>query len=60
LNDYFSAMWEFLSNNFFALFSALLIFADVVVSMTPTKADDRALGYVRAIFNALTPKRKKN
>ena len=35
------------------LFSAALVFADVIVSATPTKRDDIALGYLRAIFVAL-------
>jgi|TARA_R100000479_G_scaffold70049_1_gene33646 hypothetical protein len=57
----FEPMWDFIQENFFAIFSAALIFADVVVSLTPTKADDRALGYIRAIFGALfgTGKRKQ-
>lgn len=54
-------MWEFLTDNFFVIFSAALVFADVVVSITPTKRDDVALGYIRAIFGALfgTGKRRK-
>lgn len=49
----FGNMWEFIQNNFFMLFSAALVFADVIVSATPTQRDDVALGYIRAIFNAL-------
>lgn len=57
----FRTMWEFLTNNFFVIFSALLVFADVVVSITPTKNDDIVLGYIRAIFRALfgSEKRRK-
>lgn len=40
------------------LFSAALVFADVIVSATPTKRDDVALGYIRAIFTALFGKAK--
>lgn len=56
-------MWDFITDNFFVIFSAALVFADVVVSLTPTTADDRALGYIRAIFGALfgsSKRRKKN
>jgi len=53
-------MWEFITTNFFMLFSAALVFADVIVSATPTKSDDRVVGYIRVIFNALfSPKKQK-
>lgn len=46
-------MWDFVSENFFMLFSAALVFADVVVSLTKTEKDDRVVGYIRVIFTAL-------
>ena len=55
-------MWDFITDNFFMLFSAALVFADVVVSATPSKSDDKVLGYIRVIFTALfgSSKNKKN
>lgn len=35
---------------------AVIVFADTIVSLTPSKKDDEALGYIKAIFNALTKK----
>ena len=53
-------MGEFITENWAVLALGLCAFADIVVSMTPTKKDDRALGYIRAIFNVLTGAKRKN
>tara|TARA_R110000744_G_scaffold155567_1_gene270921 strand:+ start:8057 stop:8224 length:168 start_codon:yes stop_codon:yes gene_type:complete len=53
-------MGEFITQNWSVVLVGLFAFADVVVSLTPTKRDDIALGYLRAIFNALTGRKRKN
>tara|TARA_R110000823_G_scaffold126269_1_gene253329 strand:+ start:547 stop:714 length:168 start_codon:yes stop_codon:yes gene_type:complete len=53
-------MGEFITQNWAALALGLFAFADIIVSATPTKKDDIALGYLRAIFNALTGRKRKN
>jgi hypothetical protein len=45
--------------NWAEIILALLAFVDIVVSLTPTDKDDRALGYIRIIVEALAGKRKK-
>ena len=56
---YICLMGEFITENWAVLALGLFAFADIVVSMTPTKKDDRALGYIRAIFNVLTGAKRK-
>jgi len=46
-------MIEFLSENWSELLLAFLFLADAVVSLTPTKKDDRVLGYIRLLFEAI-------
>ena len=44
---------EFISEHFSALLLALIVLADTIVSLTPTKKDDQVLGYIKAIFNSI-------
>jgi len=52
-------MADFIVENWAALLLALITFGDVIVSLTPTKADDRLLGYFRLLVNAITSDKKK-
>jgi hypothetical protein len=52
-------MSEFFLKNWAAIVLGLFAFADIIVSATPSKKDDRALGYLRAIFGVLTGRRKR-
>lgn len=51
-------MWDFILDNFSAIILAAIIFADAIVSMTPSKEDDKIVGYIRIIYNALAGKNK--
>lgn len=51
-------MADFIFENWAALLLALIAFADVVVSITPTKKDDAVLGYFRLLVNAITADKK--
>jgi hypothetical protein len=46
-------MSEFLSENWAELCLAFLLLADTVVSLTPSTKDDRILGYIRLLFEAV-------
>ena len=52
-------MAEFILSNWAELILGLIAFLDVVVSITPSKTDDRLLGYFRLLFNAITSQKKK-
>lgn len=52
-------MWEFITDNLSSLVLAAIIFADAIVSLTPSKEDDRIVGYIRVIYNALTGSKSK-
>lgn len=45
---------DIIIQNWAELLLALIAFLDVVVSLTPTKKDDRFLGYLRTITLAFT------
>ena len=49
---------EILANNWAEILLALITAADVIVSATPTKKDDRALGYLRIIVQTIAGKKK--
>lgn len=50
---------DFLTNNWSVILLALIGAADVIVSLTPSKKDDRYVGYLRAIVTTLSNKQKK-
>lgn len=56
---YLWTMYDFIVSNWAALLLALVTFGDVIVSLTPTKADDRLLGYFRLLVNAITSDKRK-
>lgn len=53
---------EFLAENWTSIALALLVAADAIVSLTPTKADDKIVGYLRLLVSAIHQdnKKKKN
>lgn len=55
---YICAMGEIIFNNWSLILLGLLAFGDILVSLTPSKTDDKILGYVRVLINAITGKRK--
>jgi len=46
-------MWEFITNNVAEILLGLVAFADIIVSLTPSKRDDAYLGYFRLLLNAI-------
>lgn len=52
-------MWEFIAENWAELALALITFVDVIVSMTPSKVDDRWAGYLRLLIQAMASNEKK-
>lgn len=52
-------MSEFLLENWAELVLAFLLLADTIVSLTPTTKDDRVLGYIRLLFEAVIGDRFK-
>ena len=50
---------DFIIENWAALALAVIVLADTIVSLTPSTRDDQVLGYIKAIFNALTKSDKK-
>lgn len=51
---------DWILENWAQLLLAAALFIDVVVSITPTKKDDAAWGYLRLVINALTGNTKRN
>lgn len=52
-------MLEFILEHWAELALALLALVDVVVSLTPTKVDDRWAGYFRLLLVSVTSTEKK-
>lgn len=52
---------EFILNNWTSIALALLVAADAIVSITPSKADDKFVGYLKLLVSAIHQdnKRKK-
>lgn len=50
---------DILINSWAEILLGLIAFVDIIVSLTPTKKDDRILGYIRIVINALAGKRRK-
>lgn len=50
-------MLDFIAVNWAELALALLALVDVVVSLTPSKEDDKWAGYFRIILEAMTGKK---
>lgn len=46
-------------NNWAVILLALLSAADVIVSLTPSKRDDRIVGYLRIIIQTISGKKKQ-
>ena len=47
---------DFIIDNWSELALATLLLLDTIVSLTPSKKDDQILGYIKAVFTALTKK----
>lgn len=47
---------EFIIENWAELALATILLLDTIVSLTPTTKDDQILGYIKAVFTALTKK----
>lgn len=47
---------DFIIDNWSELALATLLLLDTIVSLTPSKKDDQILGYIKAVFSALTKK----
>lgn len=52
-------MLDFLAENWAELALAVLALVDVIVSLTPSKEDDKWAGYFRIILVAVTSDKKK-
>lgn len=53
-------MSELLLQNWPEIALALLFVADLIVSLTPGKGDDRIVGYLRLLVNAIASDRKSD
>jgi len=52
-------MIEILTENWSLVLLGLVAFLDIVVSLTPSKKDDKVLGYFKVILSAFTARKRR-
>ena len=50
---------EFFYDNWTSIVLALLVAADAIVSLTPSKEDDKIVGYLKLLVSAIASDNKK-
>jgi len=50
---------EFLQNNWIEILGALLVFAKVIVNLTPSEKDNKIFSFIDNIVDAIIPNLKK-
>jgi len=51
---------QFLADNWTSVALPLLVAADAIVSLTPSKTDDKIVGYLRLLVSAIAQDKKKD
>ena len=52
-------MNEIIIANWAVILLGLIAFLDIIVSLTPSTKDDKVVGYLKIIINALTSRKRK-